>query len=291
MKTRIISSFAGLGILFAALYLYRTIAFDILVCVVYLIAVHEIHSAFKDKSSAFLTIAIGVIGCGIILKQYLGFISVDLVVCLFVLVYAGSVVLQFHSIDFKNVSAALCFELYVLAGIYSLMSMKVNMPYRQFGYDSAFMMLLAMGIAWGGDVSAYFAGYFFGKHKMAPVLSPKKTVEGAVGGIAGSVFFGFLFLWIYTLVKPVFEGTGNVYSMAQANLLQLALICVVGSCISIIGDLFASAVKRQVGIKDYGKIMPGHGGVLDRFDSFLLLMPFISLLSAFVVNRGGVFCV
>ena len=98
--------------------------------------------------------------------------------------------------------------------------------------------------SWGCDTCAYCAGMLFGKHKMAPVLSPKKSVEGAVGGVTGSVILGLL----YALIT-------------RGPLLQYAVICGIGALISMVGDLAASAIKRNMEIKDYGKLIPGHGGI------------------------------
>ena len=134
---------------------------------------------------------------------------------------------------------------------------------------------------------AYFAGYFFGKNKLAPTLSPKKTKEGAVGGFVGSVIITWIFIWLYSMVKSLLEG--GEYVITGKLLLMTAVIALIGSFLSMFGDLFASAIKRQTGIKDYGNIMPGHGGVLDRFDSVLLVSPLVSTLSFIVVNRGGIF--
>ncbi len=125
--------------------------------------------------------------------------------------------------------------------------------------------------SWIADTCAYFAGRFFGRHKMAPVLSPKKTIEGAVGGIAGSALSGLLFSLI------VMKGT---------FVPQSVIICAAGAVISIFGDLAASAVKRDNGIKDYGNLIPGHGGILDRFDSVIFTAPVIYFLSLILINTA-----
>ncbi len=125
--------------------------------------------------------------------------------------------------------------------------------------------------SWIADTCAYFTGRFLGKHKMAPVLSPKKTVEGAVGGIAGSAVSGVLFALI------VEHGS---------FLWQFALICGAGAVISIFGDLAASAIKRDNDIKDYGSLIPGHGGILDRFDSVIFTAPVIYFLSLALIGAG-----
>ena len=113
--------------------------------------------------------------------------------------------------------------------------------------------------AFGSDIFAYFTGYFLGKHKMAPNLSPKKTIEGAVGGLVGSSLLAWLFGFIF--------------------MREMALVCLVlglvGGAAGMAGDLTASAFKRKMGIKDYGKLIPGHGGIMDRFDSVIFVAPVV----------------
>ncbi len=121
-----------------------------------------------------------------------------------------------------------------------------------------YVWLIFIG-AWGSDTCAYCAGKLFGKHRLPSELSPNKTVEGCLGGILGAALIGFLFALAF------FQGADTRW--------QLALICGAASVISQIGDLTASAIKRNRGIKDYGDLIPGHGGILDRFDSILFIAP------------------
>lgn len=123
--------------------------------------------------------------------------------------------------------------------------------------------------SWGCDTCAYCAGMLFGKHKMAPVLSPKKSVEGAVGGVLGAALLGAL----YALAAGRFGGT-------EASPAAYAAICAAGALVSMVGDLAASAIKRNQNIKDYGALIPGHGGILDRFDSVIFTAPIIYFLAA-----------
>ena len=116
--------------------------------------------------------------------------------------------------------------------------------------------------SWGCDTCAYCVGVLIGKHKMTPLLSPKKSVEGAVGGVAGAVLLGVIYG----------AATGG-------ELLAYGIICGVGALISMVGDLAASAIKRNQEIKDYGTLIPGHGGILDRFDSVIFTAPIIYFLS------------
>lgn len=123
--------------------------------------------------------------------------------------------------------------------------------------------------SWGSDTCAYCVGMLIGKHKMAPVLSPKKSVEGGVGGVVGAALLGALYAVVIAKWNPASGHTALMY----------ALICAVGALISMVGDLAASAIKRNHDIKDYGKLIPGHGGILDRFDSIIFTAPIIFYLS------------
>jgi phosphatidate cytidylyltransferase len=125
--------------------------------------------------------------------------------------------------------------------------------------DFGIMLWLVLIAAFGTDSSAYFTGFLIGKHKLCPSISPKKTVEGAVGGVVGS-----------TLLSLIFG-----YLVLDGFLLHCLVIGFFGSIAAQIGDLTASVFKRRMGIKDYGKLIPGHGGILDRFDSVLFTAPFV----------------
>ena len=126
--------------------------------------------------------------------------------------------------------------------------------------------------SWGCDTCAYCAGMLFGKHKMTPLLSPKKTVEGAVGGVIGSVLLTLLYGAIM----------GRFVEIESKMLIVMALIALFGSMISMIGDLAASAIKRNYDVKDYGTLIPGHGGILDRFDSVFFTAPIVYFLAAYL---------
>lgn len=134
---------------------------------------------------------------------------------------------------------------------------------------SSFWVVLTLGVPWLSDSGAYFAGVFLGKHKLCPEISPKKTVEGVVGGLIsgtlGSLVIGLIFLLIYSDVT--------------INFIPLLIIGLINPLVSIIGDLSFSVIKRSCGIKDFGSIMPGHGGMLDRFDSIILCAPLVFVIS------------
>ena len=129
--------------------------------------------------------------------------------------------------------------------------------------------------SWGSDTCAYAVGRLFGRHKLAPNLSPKKSIEGSVGGIVGSALIGVIF----GLIMSNFTGK------SENLIIIFAVIGGLGSVISQIGDLAASGIKRNYDIKDYGHIIPGHGGILDRYDSIIITAPIVYFLSLYLVGR------
>lgn len=152
---------------------------------------------------------------------------------------------------------------------------------RELGRDAAgdgsviglYIVWLILLSSWGCDTCAYCVGMLIGKHKMSPVLSPKKSVEGAVGGVVGAGLLGAL----YGLI--VKEKIAD-----ERVVLFFAVICGVGALISMVGDLAASAIKRNADIKDYGKLIPGHGGVMDRFDSVIFTAPVIYFMAVVLLG-------
>lgn len=138
--------------------------------------------------------------------------------------------------------------------------------------DGVYFVWLIFLSSWGCDTCAYCTGMLFGKHKLAPVLSPKKSIEGAVGGAIGAALLGFLFATVFG---------GHMTEMGNPQL-SCTLACGIAAVISQIGDLAASAIKRNHQIKDYGHLIPGHGGILDRFDSMLFTAPAIYFALTFL---------
>lgn len=140
--------------------------------------------------------------------------------------------------------------------------------------DGGIVVWLIFLSSWGCDTCAYCVGVLIGKHKMAPKLSPKKSVEGGVGGMIGAALLGILFALAM-----------NRWGNAAADPLHYGIICGAGGMISQIGDLAASAIKRNHDVKDYGKLIPGHGGILDRFDSVIFTAPVIYYLTILLAGN------
>lgn len=130
--------------------------------------------------------------------------------------------------------------------------------------------------SWGCDTCAYVVGKLIGKKKIFPVLSPKKSLEGCIGGVLGAALLGFLY---GKLLVSFFPTTADTFAW------QSALICAVGAVMSMVGDLAASAIKRNKGIKDYGKLIPGHGGIMDRFDSVIITAPMVYFMMLLLIGH------
>lgn len=137
----------------------------------------------------------------------------------------------------------------------------------------AYLVWLTFIGAWGSDTCAYLVGRKFGKHKLAPVLSPKKSIEGCFGGIFGAALIGFLFAMVFK---------NNISGVTYPQV-AFAIIGGCSSVISQIGDLAASAIKRNHDVKDYGNLIPGHGGILDRFDSIIFTAPIVYYLAQLLI--------
>ena len=187
------------------------------------------------------------------------YIDGELVVIYAVLVFAYAV-WKGGAVKFQQIMAAL-FAMFIVP--YSFASF---LRLDAAGYHRAFL-LLPLLFSFASDTSAFFAGRAFGKHKLMPKVSPHKTVEGAVGGLLGNMAGGVIFALVMNL------GFGHEISYIGIALLGLAC-----SVVAQLGDLSFSLIKREFGIKDYGRIFLEHGGVLDRFDSVIFVAPVLSLL-------------
>jgi len=165
----------------------------------------------------------------------------------------------------------------ILAAFFAVFYVAVMLSYvyqtRQMT-AGVYIVWLIFLCSWVCDTCAYCVGKLIGKHKMAPVLSPKKSVEGAVGGVVGTGLLTVLY--------------GNVFKNAMGidtnGIIAMAVICMIGALISMVGDLTASAIKRNYDVKDYGTLIPGHGGILDRFDSVIFTAPIIYFLASTVMK-------
>lgn len=235
------------------------------------IAAYEVMRVSKcnNKVLTVVSMIVAAIGPAYVdfgLQQY---IPVPLSVILIIYVVALLIIMLkfYEKTKFEHVALALFASVAIpgaLGTFFKVRDLCVDYPDLFQRSHCVFLILSAMYCAWMSDTWAYFVGSRFGKHKLAPKISPKKSVEGAVGGVFGTALFCVVtyFICDYTCFR---NDTLNVWMV----ILGAIILAVLGMC----GDLSASVIKRNFGEKDFGNIFPGHGGVLDRIDSFLVTMP------------------
>ena len=268
MKTRVITAVVGLAVLAVVLAFFDTIVFDFVLSAICLLAIHEVFSAMGfGKKQWYLYAAAVPFTLLVMLTSSQSVRALILPFCFLLVLFLNVCqIAHVQTLDFGKLSGYVYFSGVIVFCFYSLIHLKRCLPFAQYRYDAIYFILLILCSAWGGDTAAYFAGRTFGKHK---------TGEGAIGGIFGSVLAGV----VLTLVYSFLSASHNVITI-QVQPRHYAILVVMGaiaSVLGILGDLFASSVKRQVGIKDYGTIFPGHGGILDRFDSVMFIAPFVSI--------------
>ena len=235
------------------------------------IAAYEIMRVSKCKNKVLTVVSMifAAIGPAYVDFGLQDYISVPLSVIIIVYVVALLIImLKFYdTTKFEHVALALFASLIIpgaLGTLFKVRDLCVVYPDLFQRSHCVFLILCAMYSAWMSDTWAYFVGSKFGKHKLAPKISPKKSVEGAIGGVFGNALFCVVtyFICDYTCFR---NETLNVWVVFAGSI----ILTVLGMC----GDLSASVIKRNFGEKDFGNIFPGHGGVLDRIDSFLVTMP------------------
>ena len=166
----------------------------------------------------------------------------------------------------------------VMAGFFGVVYVAVMLSYIYLTRNlehGAYLVWLIFICSWGCDTCAYCVGILIGKHKMSPLLSPKKSVEGAVGGVVGAALIGNIYAAVIRGLDPD--------AISYTAIVSFGIIGALGALISMVGDLAASAIKRNHKIKDYGTLIPGHGGILDRFDSVIFTAPIIYYLCLILI--------
>ena len=276
MKTRVITAIVGIIVLIGVMFTFNTLIFNLVIAAITLIAVHEIYSALGFEKKDWLMYVVLVPYTLLVMTSNYQVMRRLVMPMSFLLVtfYAIYLVVRNGTISYQKASGLLMFSGIVIFCFYSFIRLK---PVETYGYDAMFFILLILCFAWGGDTCAYFAGRAFGKHKLCPVVSPKKTVEGAIGGVLGTMVFGVIITLVYSVAANRMEAFTRT-NIGVSMYVIIALLGCVAAVLGIYGDLFASVVKRQCGIKDYGTIFPGHGGILDRFDSVMFIAPFVTMV-------------
>lgn len=272
MLKRIITSIIGLLLLIPVLYFSGTAAFTVLICFLSVVSVYELLKCMNILGTYIVSVPSFAFALFVPLMcrfesvfkvEYFTGRSVQAILSIsfiyFFLTVSCTIFSKGKTDIFTALSTvALC--IYIVGGFSSVVLLR-DLEH------GAYLYILVFLTAWGSDIFAYFAGMMFGKHKLIPDVSPKKTIEGSIGGVFGNILFFVLYAFIVART-----------TQARVNYIALVFMAVITSVISQIGDLFMSLIKRKNGIKDFGKLLPGHGGVLDRFDSFIAVAPFLFLL-------------
>ena len=273
MKTRIITAVVAILILLPVLIFADYPVLPIALSLVSLIAVFEmlrcigLHRAWVISVPLYLLALALPICIRLLSRAELVKVAFAAIVCL--LFYFFAILLFSHG-KYKLADLSVCFMtvLYILIGFNAILYVHDHV------YGGEYVYLIAFIGAWITDIFAYFCGMLFGrggKHKLIPDVSPKKTVEGSIGGIVFCILSMMLYGWIVSKIEPSLDA--NVAVFAVAGLLI--------SIVSQIGDLCMSLIKRTYGIKDYGKLFPGHGGMLDRFDSVIAVSAVLLVITSF----------
>ncbi len=281
MKTRIISGLVavviGVGIMFAIF----TPVFPVFVAVLSVVAAGEIMRVAGVKSNLIFvpaSIFSALIPSYISIKDKLPFqIPVGAVLSLYVILMLLLMLKSNKQTKFEQMAITLyasIFVPYAFSTALAIRDVYITYPDVYTKAEAVYLVLFALFCAFFTDTFAYFVGRKFGKHKMAPVISPKKSIEGAVGGL---VLSSAINIAVFAGVRHwIFGGESGI------SFVFIIVMSIVLAFISMMGDLSASLLKRNFGVKDYGNFMPGHGGIMDRFDSCLLVIPVLAAAIKFV---------
>ncbi|MDU5337033.1 phosphatidate cytidylyltransferase [Enterococcus sp.] len=264
MRQRVITAVVALAVFIPILYI-GGIAVELAAAVLAGIGVYEL---FRMKGLAIVSFegVLSILGAVFLVlpaERWLPFLSGDnsnfLLFYLTVMIILGFSVVSKNTYTIDEAGFPVVASLYVGVGFQNLVTARA---------EGLAILLFAFFVVWATDIGAYMVGRQFGKHKLWPEISPNKTIEGALGGIASAVVVAVVFF----LVKP---------EVFQHNLVTMILFTIIFSVVGQFGDLVESAIKRHYDVKDSGKILPGHGGILDRFDSMLFVFPMMHLLGVF----------
>ena len=277
MKQRIITGLICAVLFIGCLFLMDTIVFALVLSLMSAIAVHEVEKAVNLKNIPIMVLSIALSVAIPVLAHFNISVPIAAVGGIYVVLVFIFMLLQFEKTKFEEAVTAI-FASVAIPYSFSLFLVFRDINERFSSYtkiDGIFLILFACFCAWLTDIFAYFVGSKFGKHKLCPKISPKKSVEGAVGGVVGAVLLNVALLFVF---KKFFfqDGTGLTY-------VSVIIMSVCLSVISMFGDLAASTIKRNFGIKDFGKLLPGHGGIMDRCDSLLFVLPVLYSL-VYIIN-------
>lgn len=266
MKKRLISVAVALVLLAAVLILYDTVFVNIVFVLLGGLAIFEGLRALGMGNNVLF------VGGFIVLHVVNMFFSADPLYTIYLALFLMFCLVMFdkeHRYTFKAGAGALAMFIMVTMGLTSILRMRAMATLIG---DKIFMLMMGLALGWICDIFAFSVGSLFGKRKMCEHISPNKTIAGGVGGVVGNIIVITLVFYIYSIKsnpQSLFHGMNDFW-----HIVAYIVIAALGAIIGIIGDLAGSFIKRECGIKDFGTIMPGHGGALDRLDSVLFTSTF-----------------
>ncbi len=277
MKQRVITGALFAIIFIGAMLLMNTLVFPVFIALLSVIAVWEIEKAVGLKNPFIMAASMTLAAAIPFLMHFKISVPFAVVGGVYVVAILIFMLLQYEKTKFIHAVMAI-FASLCIPYAFSVMIIFRDIGSYIEGYkqiDGIYLLIFSFFASWMTDIFAYFVGSKFGKHKLCPKISPKKSIEGAIGGVAGAVLLNVLLLLVF---KKCFDGgAGFTYPV-------VIVLSVILSIVSMFGDLAASTIKRNFGIKDFGKLLPGHGGIMDRFDSALFVMP-VLYSAIYIVNK------
>lgn len=271
MAKRLISAAIAVPLGILVIYIDNIYLLVSILSALSVLAVYEIFVATKYLQNIPVTIVSFAFVAFVPFAMCIDIIKVNIAfICFAFLVVLFSIMIFMHEkVKFEQVALVAFISVCIPLAMSSLAFTRIR-----FDEHGIFYFVFILISAWIGDAGAYFIGTFFGKHKMAPTISPKKSWEGFFGGVATSGLFALLLGFGYEGIDVMTSGSHHF----TVNIWFLFIIALICSVLGVVGDFSASILKRQCSVKDFGHILPGHGGVLDRFDSVLFVAPFVYLV-------------
>lgn len=282
LRQRLTSAVLGISLFIAVLFFQYEFGFiiNIAMSVITIIALNEFFMAEKyinNRSLITVSYIFGAIVPMLPLIEKFYKLNFENTLSFGFLIYIAAlyIILLSHQKSLRLEHIAVSFFLTISVSWFFACVAKIGMNFysKDISYLNVFTFLLLFLGAWLTDSAAFFTGFLFGKHKLAPTISPKKTAEGAIGGIVITTA-------VFIIISFVFNAIPD--NSVHVNVFLIAILGFICSIAAIFGDLCSSVIKRECNIKDFGSILPGHGGILDRFDSVLFVAPIVLYYISFV---------
>lgn len=280
MKARLMTAFFGISLLLVVFLMFDTPAVNIAIAIILAVAARE--AAMAVGCGQFRVAVLSGMAYAFLVPFVSTFLGVS-AVCLLSLVYIIllfiEIIRNYPAFDIANAALLGVITLGVTLSLNCIVLIRDGAPNTAVG---VYYAVIIFSSSWICDGGAYFIGSAFGKRRLAPVISPKKSVEGLYGGLAAAIVGNLLLSLLFQLLRNSGILWGQFSLLYHINYLYVALATPVLAMLGVLGDLSASVIKRRFGVKDFGAVFPGHGGMLDRFDSLVFLAPAVYFMMRYL---------